>query len=164
MNKKSKKYIAFLIFILFFSACSTKTEELQNFTIPTPSNNSNFIPNIPTSNSDKAVFAGRVVDMSGTPISNLQLRLAEVYRSEDESSDGAYILDTAFSPGAISDENGYFVFSNIEPMEYVLVLGNPEKVYEIITDESGKAKVWETEANQVLDIGELKTDFDPTEY
>lgn len=159
IQKKGIRFVYVLLLLIIFSACSSQT---SSDPIPTQSQPKEI--SFPTPETDKAVFAGRVVDMSGTPISNLQLRLAEVYRSEDESSDGAYILDTAFSPGAISDENGYFVFSNIEPMEYVLVLGNPEKVYEIITDESGKAKVWETEANQVLDIGELRTDFDPTEY
>jgi hypothetical protein len=159
IQKKVIRFVYVLLLLIIFSACSS---QISSDPITTQSHPTKI--SFPIPETDKAVFAGRVVDMSGIPISNLQLRLAEVYRSEDESSDGAYILDTAFSPGAISDENGYFIFSNIEPMEYVLVLGNPEKVYEIITDESGKAKVWETEANQVLDIGELKTDFDPTEY
>lgn len=159
IQKNAVKFVCILLLFIFLNACSSQISS-NSSTTPTQPPTVTF----PTPEADKAVFAGRVVDMSGTPIANLQLRLAEVYRSEDESSDGAYILDTAFSPGAISDENGYFIFSDIEPMEYVLVLGNPEKVYEIITDESGKAKVWGTEMNQVLDIGELKTSFDPTEY
>jgi hypothetical protein len=155
IQKKLIRFVYTLVLLIVLIACS-----------PQISTNTSTSPTemFPTPETDKAVFAGRVVDMSGTPIGNIELRLAEVYRSDDGESDGAYILDTAFSPGTISDENGYFVFSDIEPMEYVLVLGNPENVYEIITDESGKAKVWEPEANQVLDIGELRTDFDPTEY
>lgn len=159
IQKKLIGIVYLLLLLIILIACSPQISTSESISSTQPTT-----VTFPTPETDKAGFAGRVVDMSGDPVSNLQLRLAEVYRSEDESSDGAYILDTAFSPGAISDENGYFVFTNIEPMDYVLVLGNPEKVYEIITDESGKAKVWETEANQVLDIGELRTDFDPTEY
>ena len=64
----------------------------------------------------------------------------------------------------VNIENGYFVFANIKAMEYIIVLGNPEAVYEITLDENGKAKVWQTEANKVVDIGELVSDFDPTNY
>ncbi len=109
-------------------------------------------------------LVGRVVYPDGKPMANQQMRLAEVYRSETDPEQGAYILDTAFSPGTYSDENGYFVFANIKAMEYIIVLGNPEAVYEITLDENGKAKVWQTEANKVVDIGELVSDFDPTNY
>ena len=151
-------FYVFLMLIVI-SACNP---DISSTSTLTPSQT--HAPIFPNPKINKAAFAGRVVDGSGMPISNMQLRLAEVYRSEEDSSNGAYILDTAFSPGAISDDNGYFVFSDIEPMEYVLVLGNPERVYEIILDDSGKAKVWETEENQVLDIGELMTDFNPDAY
>lgn len=149
-----------MILLVILSACASQTSSPEP-EVPTTDPQ---VPNFPTPESEKASFAGRVVDTNGKPISNLQLRLAEVYRSEDSSPDGAYVLDTAFSPGAISNENGYFIFSNIEPMEYVLVLGNPESVYEIVLNQMGKAKVWQTKANQVLDIGELITDFNPSVY
>jgi len=45
-------------------------------------------------------------------------------------------------------------------MDYVLVLGSPEAAYKIIENEEGKAKVWHTEAGQILDMGEISLDFD----
>jgi hypothetical protein len=101
----------------------------------------------------KAMVTGKVI----STISNQPLKtavwLAEVVRQGEQ---GAYVLDTASSPAIYTDENGIFLISNIIPGEYVLVVGDPESRYEIITESSGKVKVWNIPADQIYDVGELK--------
>ena len=117
-------------------------------------------PTYAAPSADKTTVIGRVVNTSGQPYQNLTVRLAEVYYATDNPEQGAYVLDAAFSPGGVTDQNGYFIIPEISPMDYVLVLGSPDSAYKIIENEEGKAKVWHTEAGKILDIGEIGLDFD----
>lgn len=105
---------------------------------------------------DQATMYGQVIRAgAGTdaPIPGVAVRLAEVYREGDS---GAFVLDDAFSPATLTDDNGWFVIENAEPGEYVIVVGDMSVAYEIITKESGDAKVWELRQGEVLDIGVLE--------
>lgn len=116
----------------------------------------NYVDSIPPPENGKSSLVGFLIDKKGTPLGNTIVRLAEVYRADDNSEEGAYILDTAFSPGAITDEKGFFMIQNIEPAEYVIVVGDIENNnYEIISQENGRPKVWSTIKDEVLDVGKL---------
>ena len=116
-------------------------------------------PAISTPTADKAIITGRLINATdGKPMSGILVRLAEVYRND--AGEGSYVLDQALSPGTESDENGYYVFENLTPGEFVLVLGDPLVKYLIISEpNSEKAKVWKVEPGKILDIGELSVDF-----
>jgi hypothetical protein len=102
---------------------------------------------------------GRVISKNTDhPLSPTIIRLARVVREGDE---GAYVLDIAFSPGAMSDENGFFIFENIAAQEYVIVVGDVYDQYKIIVENDGTAKAWAALENQVLDVGELSVDLNP---
>lgn len=121
---------------------------------------SNLSVSLPTPEIGKSNLTGYLVDDQGIPLKNTTIRLAEVYRQSENSENGAYLLDTAFSPGTVSDENGFFFFQNIEPKEYVIVIGDVENNnYEIISQQNGLPKVWVVIANQVIDIGTIKVNF-----
>lgn len=108
----------------------------------------------------KSTVTGQVItEKTNLPLTNIVVRLAEVHRDGDE---GAFLLDTAFSPGDITDEAGYFTFENIEPGEYVLVVGNVEVYggYVIIPEESGRPLVYNFETDQVTDLGKLIVDLE----
>ena len=110
----------------------------------------------------KATVTGQVFSLkTNAPLANMVVRLAEVHRQGDE---GAYLLDTAFSPGDITDEQGYFAFESIEPGEYVVVVGNVEvyNEYVIIPESSGKPLVYNFAADKVEDIGQLIVNLEPT--
>lgn len=112
----------------------------------------------------KATIIGRVISRSTeSPFVNVPVRLAEVYRQEGgEENEGAFVLDDAFSPGALTDEYGRFIFKNVEPKEYVIVVGNVSaSAYEIIPDPSGRARVWDIPADQVFDVGDLRVELGP---
>jgi hypothetical protein len=105
---------------------------------------------------DKAAVVGRLTsEKDGQPVANAVVRLAEVYREGDA---GAYVLDDALSPGTKSEETGDFAFQSVEPKEYVLVVGNELGNYIVIPDDSGNARVWETQPDQVLDVGDIRID------
>lgn len=106
----------------------------------------------------KATVIGRVIsEKTGQPLAHITVRLAEVVRQGNE---GAFVLDTAFSPGDITDDQGYFRFDNVDAKEYVIVVGDVYTVYKIIPEPSGKARVWKAEPDQVLDVGELRVDLE----
>ena len=113
----------------------------------------------PTPEAGKATVVGRVFSrQTSQPITNTPVRLAEVHRMS-EDGDGAFILDDAFSPGAITDHQGNFVIANVEAREYVIVIGDVNVQYDVIAEPSGKAQIWNAVADQVLDVGELRVNF-----
>jgi hypothetical protein len=116
-------------------------------------------PTIATPTADRAVITGRLINVtSGKPMSGVLVRLAEVYRND--AGEGSYVLDQALSPGTESDEDGYYVFENLTPGEFVLVLGDPLVRYLIINEpNTEKPKVWKVEPGKILDIGELSVDY-----
>ncbi len=116
-------------------------------------------PTIPTPEATKTVITGQLVNKaSSIPYTNTLVRLAEVYRNEQ--GEGAFALDQSYSPGTYTDENGYFVFSNLTPGEFVMVIGDPTVNYLIITDETtNQAKIYKGDPGQILDIGTLSIEF-----
>lgn len=103
---------------------------------------------------------GRILHTDGSPFNDLNIRLAEVYYG-DSTSEGAFVLNTSFSPSAMTDDDGYFCTAEIAVTDYVLVIGNPEENYEIYSNEDLKPKVWTTTAGEVLDIGNIVTGLKP---
>lgn len=140
------------LLILALSACTAANGGEQT-TSPTP-------PAAPEA--DKATVVGRVFsNTDDQPMTTTLVRLAEVVRQGDQA---AFILDAAFSPGAQTDANGYFIIENIAPMEYVLIIGNHEvyQGYEIIAGADGRAKTYIVEAGQVFDFEEIRVNLPHT--
>ena len=112
---------------------------------------------VPTPEAGQATMVGRVLARSTQkPIASVVVRLAQVYR---EGDDGAFALDDAFSPGGVTDPDGRFRIHNIEATEYVVVVGDVRTQYEIIPDSSGKPRVWDLQADQILDTGDIVVDL-----
>lgn len=107
---------------------------------------------------NKGVLVGRAISLETTmPLTETFVMLADVYR---EGDGGAYALDVAHSPFTETDLEGNFVFSNLEPAEYVIVIGDVYKEYAISTDPStGKAATWTIKANEVLEVGDLEVEL-----
>ncbi|MHA2401583.1 MAG: hypothetical protein ACXADH_01210 [Candidatus Kariarchaeaceae archaeon] len=147
-----KNILYFLIFSfvsLITVACTSVTQSTDEAMVTPPASPDPGMTSV----------TGQVVSInSDLPIANTIIRLAQVVREGDE---GAYVLDVAFSPGAMSDENGYFIFENITAQEYVIVVGDVYDQYKIIVDDEGKAKTWAALENQVLDVGLLLVDLNP---
>jgi len=96
---------------------------------------------------------GKVISLSNNnPLSDTDVWLANVVRQEGQ---GIYFLDSVSSPGVKTNEDGIFIIENIDPGEYVIIIGDPEIQYEIISENSGKAKVWNVPVGEIYDVGEF---------
>jgi hypothetical protein len=115
---------------------------------------------VPTPQSGMVTVTGHVIlSETNEPIANIPVSLAEVYRNAENQ--GAFAYDSAASPTTLTDSRGRFILANVEPKEYVIVVGNVEvNKYEILADETGDARVWQTPADEIFDTGEIQVDID----
>lgn len=112
---------------------------------------------IPMPEFGKATIHGRLISkLSGQPMGNTIVRIGEVFRQGNE---GIFLMDEGRSPGARTNADGYFIFNNVEPLEFVIVVEKTEGLYKVIDDGTDKPMIWKVEANQVLDVGVVKIDF-----
>ncbi len=120
---------------------------------PTPAQAATVaVAKIVTPTSGKAAAHGVIISAdNGKPLVNTAIRLAEVYRQGN--SDPIYVLNTASSPGTMSDGTGRYAISDLTPREYVMFVGDPTFAYTVIRAEDGKEKIWSLAANQVMNMG-----------
>lgn len=106
-----------------------------------------------------ATVLGQVIsEVTGEPIVDIAVFLPEVVRQGDQA---VYVFDGAFSPGDLTDEQGYFIIENVESKEYVIMIGDVNSKHEIIAELSGEAKVWMADPDQILEIGVLEVKLVP---
>lgn len=113
----------------------------------------------PMPQSGKATVIGQIISKkTGQPLINTIVRLPEVYR---EGEQVAFALDGAQSPGAITDQQGKFIMSDIEAREYVLMVGDVYGLYVVVpeTDNSNKARIWNPLVDEILDLGRIYVDL-----
>lgn len=141
-----KSLIISVLLLLLITGCDTNSNLLGE---PT---------SIPSPEPGKANVYGKVLSEEGEPQAEITVRLATVFRNEDQS--GAYVLDEASSPSAVSGENGEFFFENIEPGEYVIFVGALYSDYKIISEGGQEPIVYEVVPGEVLTIEPIIADFD----
>jgi len=150
LGMKHKNLMKVLVLLLCLSACNASVFDQE--VIPMPS-----LPE-----TGMATVIGRVIsNKTNEPIPNTIVRLAEVVRDDD--GEGVYVLDLAFSPGAMTDEMGIFVFENIDAIEYVIVVGDIESIHEIVSDDSGIPRTWNAQPDDILQVGDLFVLLEPTQ-
>ncbi len=110
---------------------------------------------IPTPESEKSKICGTIVYEDQSPFDDDTIYLAPVYEGT------AIVLDTSSSPGAKTDENGFFCTSDIEPGDFVLVIGSPEVAYEIYSEDGTGAVVFTALSGKILDFGTVVTNLLP---
>lgn len=112
----------------------------------------------------KATVTGNVISSTtNEPLSDFIIRLAEVVRPPEEQGGDIFILDQAFSPGTKTDSSGVFIFENIDPKEYVIVVGDIERTYEVVSGEDGLPMVWDAVSDEVTDFGEIRVALVPAD-
>jgi hypothetical protein len=114
---------------------------------------------VPTPSATLATVTGHVVSRdSHAPIINIPVVLAQVIRNEQQ---GAFVYDTATSPFALTDDNGRFIIADVEPAEFIVVVGNIEvNRYEIVTDPSGQTLLIDLAPAQLLDLTDLEVQLE----
>jgi hypothetical protein len=119
-------------------------------------------PNIPvpTPMPGTATLTGYIFSKeTNQPLVDVPVSLAEIYRNAENQ--GAFAYDTAFSPMTLTDSNGRFTLFNIEPKEYVMIVGSVEvNRYEIMLDGSGGGLIFNLQPDVVTDAGTLRVGFE----
>jgi len=99
---------------------------------------------------------GRLISASnGAPLGNTVIRLARVFWNQDHT-EGVYVLEGARSPSSITDRDGFFVFTNVKPADYVIVVGDVYGHYAVISNPDGTAKIFSIEEGKIVDIGQIR--------
>jgi hypothetical protein len=111
---------------------------------------------IPTASATTGVVAGRLLsNETGKPFANRYVFLAGV--SYNNEGQGAFFVDTTHSPTTQTDENGFFLFVNVLPQKYVLVVGEPAMGSVAITDKaSGDPKIWDIKPGKITQMDEIR--------
>ena len=138
------------IAIIFLSGCANlntnpepETEHLQG-----------YVDTIEVTQ-DKGAILGQIIsNTEDQPLTGTVVRLAEVFWNDD-NSDGAFVLKGGASPGNFTDENGVFVIQDLEPADYVIVVGEVIGTHEIVSEPDGSAKIYAVIAGEVLLIEPL---------
>lgn len=115
---------------------------------------------IPTPMPGMATLTGYIFSSeTNQPLVDVPVSLAEIYRNAENQA--AFAYDAAFSPMALTDSNGRFTLSNIDPKEYVMVVGSVEvNRYEILMDGSGGGLIFTPQPDVVTDAGTLRVGFE----
>jgi len=139
---------------------------LTNSPLNTPSRSQNFtsplsIPTfatLPYPSVESATVIGKIVRALPTgrePLANTKILLANVIRSEN----GKPIMAAASeetSPTAVTGEDGSFVFTNVIPGTYGIVIITPIGSF-LLQDGKGNDFLFNVQAGMILDLGEIHT-------
>ncbi len=158
--KKICSYVL-LLCTLLLGGCSTATpanNDSATTVAPTAVNPTN--PNPTQPEAGKTIFKGRALNPQDVPWANTGVRLAEVVRNTEDPNNAAFVLSDSTSPGAVTDAEGYFIFANIPPVEYVLIVGDVYGKYKAILGDDLVTRIFSPTADQVLDVGDIKVDLD----
>ncbi|MFK7800834.1 MAG: hypothetical protein AB8G95_04310 [Anaerolineae bacterium] len=109
-------------------------------------------PAVAPAEAGTASITGSIYSLTyNQPIVGIPVSLSEIIR--DESGEGVYVYDPAFSPTTDSLPGGYFVIENVEPGEYVVVVGNVEiNTYKIVAEDDGLPKIFDAPADQITEL------------
>ena len=115
-------------------------------------------PVIAPAEAGKASVTGSIYSLTyNQPIVGIPVSLSEIIR--DDSGEGVYVYDPAFSPSTQSLPGGYFVIENVDPGEYVVVVGNVEiNTYQIILEPSELPKIFEVPVDQITDLAVIEVE------
>lgn len=79
---------------------------------------------------------------------------------EDKREQCFYMVDEAFDPSALTDDDGNFVFRDIEAGEYVMLVGSLMTENVILKDELNRPIIWEAITDTVVALGDIVVEFD----
>ena len=131
--------------------------------LPTPTMRTDIVEDIDLTQikdpeSGKAMVFGNVSNPTNNqPYSQVQVQLAEAY--DNELGETNFVLNTAQSPITFADDQGDFVFENIPPHRYVVVVGDVYSNYKILLGPDQVTLVIDAKVDQKLDLGPLKVDI-----
>lgn len=163
--------IALILGVAFLAACGGQmpkpTPSLvrlgESPTIMSPANESGPVPEIavPTPSLGLGIVHGRLIRTGQGPVANTAVYLAEVVQAESgETQNALLVTQPGKSPRAVTNEDGYFVFVDVEPGTYGLFVSESSDASSLyVRDEiTLEARLFEIGADSVADMGEIVID------
>jgi hypothetical protein len=121
-------------------------------------------PPVPASKPGTGTITGRLISLTtGMPLNHEVVRLGEVtcyegVKPENIRSECVWMLFNAASPSAFTDENGYFVFNDLELKKYIVIVGDVQGKNVQLKDEDGPF-MWDALADEIVDVGEYQIEW-----
>lgn len=112
----------------------------------------------PVTSADGGGLIGRITVAKSTgdiAVAALMIGLAEVIRGED-GVPKASGYEASMAPKATTDDYGRFVFNDLKPGLYTLILDAVVTQYQLDTVDTGETILVEIKPNEIVDIGELR--------
>lgn len=146
--KKTWAIFCAIIFIFFLAACSAAQNPSLNSAISTP---------VPTPSAGRSVITGKMIVNGSQPFADRLIRLSKIY---GEGQEAIYVVNESTDPGAYTDAQGVFVFTDIEPGNYAVLFADGNGNYLTINESSEKILTVEAEESQIVDMGEIRFNLD----
>ena len=116
------------------------------------------VPDTPEPSPGLGVVHGRLIDESGRPVRQFPVFLASLWPLETEDGTAsALLVDTVQAPRAVTDDEGSFAFSDVEPDTYGFHYGYPGDVGAgfLRDPRSRDALLFDVRADVILDVGDV---------
>lgn len=141
------------------SALQVSTVGADNLTpIPVTVNSAVLSP-LSTPSGGRGTVVGRVYKLDGrTVISSTSAFLAKVYWNNDHSQ-GVFALDVGIAPKTQLQDNGDFMFTNIENGDYTFVVGNPDHHTAVLSQPDGSVQIFKVTEGQITSLGNIKLNY-----
>lgn len=139
------RFVSFCLLMLLLIGCTNQAPDVQG---PRPS--------VASPTAGKVTVVGQVLGTgSQTPIRKTPVYLAQVY-TDEASKQSAYALNLASSPATISDDNGFFTFTDVDPNPYVIIVGDYYGENDVVKESNGDARVYQLKAGEVVDVAAVQ--------
>jgi hypothetical protein len=151
------KWLLVVFFTAFLiTACSTTAQQTNSPAVQAAIDQVELEPGT-------AALVGQVATTaSGEPVlmPEVVVRLATVIWNDTEKTDGTFVLEGGSSPGDYADELGVFVFEDIAPGDYILVVGDVIGTHEIVSNPDGSARIFTADQGKITNIGVIKVSIE----
>jgi hypothetical protein len=147
MSRSRLLWIPLLLLGLLLAACSNSAA--------TPVLPANAAAQAPTPLAGRSGMIGQILNSdTNTPAKQASVYLATVVWNP-QRTEAAYYYDLARSPVAFTNDEGIFTFNDLEPNEYVMLVGDYYTIMDVIRATDGTARVHKLEAGQVFNAGSI---------
>jgi hypothetical protein len=123
--------------------------------LPSPDDTDDTPPALPSPSTGLAVISGRVIDLA----TNKRPSECIIYLGDVQHLDTGkpvVSLDQKEDLYAIPAENGWFIFSEVPPGDYGVILFNPDVSFLLEAPDNSGSLIIEVEPGQVLRLGTIK--------
>lgn len=101
----------------------------------------------------KGAIIGVILNQDGTPFEGkVKVFLTPFYQHETDDW-GIYVLDPNKATTVTLADSGAFQIVDIEPGDYVLVVGRTPETATLIPGDDGQAQVFEVKRDEITDVG-----------